>query len=103
MLTLGNLFAPIVNPSRNIGAVANILVADSREDLKEAVEAGFQNDQARLSIAGICRDCYDGNFAPYIAEWMGSDKARDHVAPDEDMNQVQTLTCIKHGAINPED
>lgn len=79
MLTLGNLFAPIVNPSRNIGAVANILVADSREDLKEAVEAGFQNDQARLSIAGICRDCYDGNFAPYIAEWMGSDKARDHV------------------------
>lgn len=77
MLTLGNLFAPIVNPSRNIGAVARVLVADTPDELKEAIESGFQNDQSRLSIAGICRDCYDGNFAPYIAEWLGSDRARE--------------------------
>jgi len=77
MLTLGNLFAPIVNPTRNIGAVARVLVADTREELKDAIESGFQNDQSRLSIAGICRDCYDGNFAPYIAEWLGSDRARE--------------------------
>jgi hypothetical protein len=77
MLTLGNLFAPIVNPTRNIGAVARVLVADTRDELKDAIESGFQNDQSRLSIAGICRDCYDGNFAPYIAEWLGSDRARE--------------------------
>jgi hypothetical protein len=77
MLTLGNLFAPIVNPTRNIGAVARVLVADTPDELKEAIESGFQNDQSRLSIAGICRDCYDGNFAPYIAEWLGSDRARE--------------------------
>lgn len=77
MLTLGQIFAPIVNPTRSIGAIPSILVADDLKRVQEIVEEGFQGDQIRLTTAGICRDFYDGNFIPYLSEWLGNDRARD--------------------------
>jgi len=78
MLNIGSIFSPIVNPTRNIGAIPSVLVADSMDRVKELVEEGFQSDQVRLTSAGVCRDCYDGNFMPYLSEWVGSDRAREH-------------------------
>jgi hypothetical protein len=78
MLNIGSLFSPIVNPTRNIGAIPSVLVADSMDRVKELVEEGFQSDQVRLTSAGVCRDCYDGNFMPYLSEWVGADRAREH-------------------------
>ena len=78
MLNIGSIFSPIVNPTRNIGAIPSVLVADSMDRVKELVEEGFQSDQTRLTSAGVCRDCYDGNFMPYLSEWVGADRAREH-------------------------
>lgn len=73
----GLIFNPLVNPTRNVGLVPSVMVADNSKQAYEIIESGFSSDQTRLTMAGVCRDCYDGNFMPYIAEWIGSDRARD--------------------------
>lgn len=73
----GLIFNPLVNPTRNVGLVPSVMVADNTKQAYEIIETGFASDQTRLTMAGVCRDCYDGNFMPYIAEWIGSDRARD--------------------------
>jgi len=76
-ISLGSIFNPLVNPTRNIGLVPAVLVADDAAKAREIIESGFPADQTRLVLAGVCRDCYDGNFIPYISEWIGNDRARD--------------------------
>lgn len=76
-ISLGSIFSPLVNPTRNIGLVPAVMVADDPAKAKEIITSGFPADQTRLVLAGVCRDCYDGNFIPYISEWIGNDRARD--------------------------
>jgi len=77
MINIGSIFAPNDSPSRNIGAVPSVLVADTMDRVKEIVGEGFQSDQIRLTSSGVCRDCYDGNFMPYLTTWIGSDRSRE--------------------------
>lgn len=76
-ISIGSIFSPLANPTRNIGLVPAVMVADDPEKAKEIITSGFPADQTRLVLAGVCRDCYDGNFIPYMSEWIGNDRARD--------------------------
>lgn len=76
-ISIGSIFSPLVNPTRNIGLVPAVMVADDPAKAREIITSGFPADQTRLVLAGVCRDCYDGNFIPYISEWIGNDRARD--------------------------
>jgi len=76
-ISLGSIFSPLANPTRNIGLVPAVMVADDPAKAREIITSGFPADQTRLVLAGVCRDCYDGNFIPYMSEWIGNDRARD--------------------------
>lgn len=76
-ISIGSIFSPLANPTRNIGLVPAVMVADDPAKAREIITSGFPADQTRLVLAGVCRDCYDGNFIPYISEWIGNDRARD--------------------------
>lgn len=76
-ISIGSIFSPLANPTRNIGLVPAVMVADNPDKAKEIITSGFPADQTRLVLAGVCRDCYDGNFIPYMSEWIGNDRARD--------------------------
>lgn len=76
-ISIGSIFSPLMNPTRNIGLVPSVMVADDPAKAREIITSGFPADQTRLVLAGVCRDCYDGNFIPYISEWIGNDRARD--------------------------
>jgi len=76
-ISIGSIFSPLANPTRNIGLVPAVMVADDPAKAREIITSGFPADQTRLVLAGVCRDCYDGNFIPYMSEWIGNDRARD--------------------------
>lgn len=63
-----------------LGTLPGVLTIESEDDLRKLAESGFQDDQHRLQTAGMCRDCYDGNFYPYISSWIGADKGREIAA-----------------------
>jgi hypothetical protein len=69
--------SPLHSGVTTIGTLPGVLVADTEEELRQLAETGFQDDQHRLKASGVCRDCYDGNFYPYISSWIGADKARE--------------------------
>lgn len=70
-------YSPLASGVSTIGTLPGILTAESEGDLAKLAETGFQDDQHRLQAAGMCRDCYDGNFYPHISQWIGSDKGRE--------------------------
>ncbi|CAB5237923.1 hypothetical protein UFOVP142_14 [uncultured Caudovirales phage] len=74
----GLIFGPVTVGSsiQRVGVVPRCLVADSTEELTEIVKGGFSDDQFRLINYGIARDCYDGNFQPYLQDWIANDEAR---------------------------
>jgi hypothetical protein len=74
----GLIFGPVTVGSsiQRVGVVPRCLVADSPEELRSIVVGGFSDDQFRLINYGIARDCYDGNFQPYLQDWIGNDEAR---------------------------
>lgn len=69
--------SPLSSGVSTVGTLPGVLTAVTEDDLKKLAESGFQDDQHRLQAAGMCRDCYDGNFFPYISAWIGADKGRE--------------------------
>lgn len=69
--------SPLASGVSTVGTIPGVLTAESEDDLKKLAETGFQDDQHRLQAAGMCRDCYDGNFYPYVSAWIGADKGRE--------------------------
>lgn len=69
--------SPLASGVSTVGTIPGVLTAETEDDLRKLAETGFQDDQHRLQAAGMCRDCYDGNFYPYISSWIGSDKGRE--------------------------
>lgn len=74
----GFLFGPVTVGSsiQQVGVVPRCLIAESPEELDTLVKGGFADDQYRITNYGIARDCYEGNFLPYLQDWIGADKAR---------------------------
>lgn len=69
--------SPLASGVSTVGTIPGVLTAETEDELRQLAETGFQDDQHRLQSAGMCRDCYDGNFYPYISSWIGTDKGRE--------------------------
>lgn len=77
----GNIFyTPILGNSKQIGVVPGLVTADSPEELETLVKGGFSDDQQRLTNYGIAKDCYNGNFQSYLADWTQGDATRENAA-----------------------
>lgn len=73
-------YTPILGNAKQIGVVPGLIVAETPEELDELVKGGFSNDQQRLTNFGIAKDCYNGNFQSYLADWTQGDVTRENSA-----------------------
>lgn len=73
-------YTPVLGQPAQVGVVPGLLVADSPEEIRKLVEEGFSQDVRRLTNYGISKDCYNGNFESYLADWTQNDASREHAA-----------------------
>jgi hypothetical protein len=73
-------YTPVLGQPAQIGVVPGLIVADSPEEIHRLVEEGFSQDTRRLTNYGIAKDCYNGNFESYLADWTQNDGTRMNAA-----------------------
>jgi hypothetical protein len=79
-MSMNIFYTPILGNAKQIGVVPGLIVAETPEELDELVKGGFSNDQQRLTNFGIAKDCYNGNFQSYLADWTQGDVTRENSA-----------------------